>query len=73
MALLPGHVANFETLKRAHDNGDLALVECADAKTGQYVAVICCVQREGNGDFSVVPIARMFDGNPYSGLVPPSL
>lgn len=73
MALLLGHVANFETLKRAHDNGDLALMECTDNKTGEPVAVICCVQREENGDFLMVPIARMFNGNPYGGLVPPSL
>ena len=72
MALLPGHVANFETLKRASKNGDLALMECTDAKTGQYTAVICCVQREGNGDYSMVPVARMFDGNPYDELLPPA-
>lgn len=72
MALLPGHVANFETMQRANENGDLALMECTDAKTGQYTAVICCVQRESNGDYSMVPIARMFDGNPYDELLPPA-
>jgi len=68
-----GYKSNFETLKRAAENGDLALVECADAVTGEPVITVCAMSYEGNGDISMAPIAKMFNGNPYEELLPPTL
>ena len=66
-----GHRKNFDTLRRAFSAGDVALVECTSKTTGDPVFSLCAVQREDNGDFSFVPLARMFDGNPYEELDPP--
>ena len=46
MAIPKGHKNNFETLKKAAVNGDLALMECTDKNTGKKVNVICAVQWE---------------------------
>jgi len=69
--IAPGYKANFQTLKRAAVNGDLALMECRDAKTDLPVMVVCAVQRLGD-DFQFVPVAKLFSGNPYEEVLPPS-
>jgi hypothetical protein len=41
---IPDHArANFQTLLRAAEDNNLALMECADAKTGETRYVICAV------------------------------
>lgn len=43
---IPDHAhANFQTLLRAAENRDLALMECADARTGETRYVICALCR----------------------------
>lgn len=71
MAIDKSHKANFDTLLAAAGNGDLALMECKNAKTGAPVVALCAVDRDG-GDFVFVPLAKLFDGNPYEELVPPN-
>lgn len=72
MALKPGDKSNFETLKIAASNNDLALMECKDAQTGEYVAVICMVEHGGDDDdFNFVPVAKLFASNPYHEVIPP--
>lgn len=61
--------ANFETLKRAFQQGDVALMECFDKQERQTVAVICAVERGETVGF--VPFAKFFNDNPYEQLVPP--
>lgn len=40
--MIPDHArANFQTLLRAAERGDLALMECMDAATGEPRYVIC--------------------------------
>ena len=69
---IPDHAhANFQTLLRAAENGDLALMECADALTGETRYVICAVGREGS-DFLFTPFGHLADGNPYEAYVPPA-
>jgi hypothetical protein len=68
--LKEGDRQNFDTIQRACEAGDLALVECADAVTGAYVAVVCAMQHDGD-EIEIVPLARMFDGNPYEALISP--
>jgi hypothetical protein len=67
-----GYRRNFATLERASAAGDLALIDCQDKATGQPVRVIAAMQREADGDITIVPLARMFDGNPYDELNPPN-
>jgi hypothetical protein len=71
MALPPSHKANFNTMLLAAKHGDLALLDCTATATGEPVAVICMVQRGADDDFSLIPVARMFDGNPYDEVTPP--
>ncbi len=73
MAIAPGYVANFETLCRAAKDGNVLLIECTDAKTGVPVIAMCAVERERNGDVTLKPLAKLFDGNPYEELIPPTL
>lgn len=74
--LKPGDTANFETLRRAFKHEDVCLVECQDKKTGSYVAVICATQwtpaPEGEeSEGTLVPLAKLFEGNPYDELLDP--
>jgi hypothetical protein len=62
--------ANFQTLLRAAENGHLALMECADAMTGEPRYVICAVGRE-DGGFVFTPFGHLADGNPYDAYLPP--
>jgi len=68
--LLPGHKANFETIKRAVRNGDVALMSCTDKDTGEMVPVLCAVELHG-GEYEFKPLAKLFNGNPYEEVLPP--
>jgi len=69
---IPDHArANFQTLLRAAADDALALMECADAKTGEPRYVVCAVGRDGT-DFIFTPFGHLADGNPYDAYLPPS-
>ncbi|WP_459556777.1 DUF6117 family protein [Lacunimicrobium album] len=72
MALRPGHQTNFKTLLSAAQHQDLALVECQNLQTGEPVPVICAINYEIDGGISMVPLAQLFNDNPYDTLTPPS-
>jgi len=68
---IPDHArANFQTLLRAAADGNLALLECADAETGAVRYVICAVGKDG-GEFLFTPFGHLADGNPYEAYRPP--
>ncbi len=74
MSIPVGHKQNFETLRRAVLAGDVALMECQHATSGETVAVICAVNRhpdEPEKKFDFVPVAMMFNDNPYTVVNPP--
>ena len=71
MALASGYKSNFETLQRAFQNGDVALMECQLAATGEEVAVVCAATRHEDGSVEFSPFCMMFPGNPYELLNPP--
>jgi hypothetical protein len=74
MAISKGYLANFKTLSRAFANKDAGLVECTDATTGKPVIVVCAFQHNtATGEVTAIPLAKMFDGNPYDELVPPQM
>jgi hypothetical protein len=69
---IPDHArANFQTLLRAAADGNLALMECNDAVTGEPRYVICAIGRDGT-DFVFAPLGVLADGNPYDAYLPPS-
>lgn len=72
MALAQGHRQNFETLQEAFANGDVALMECQMAATGEPAAVICAANRLPDGEIEFAPFAMLFDGNPYRTVNPPN-
>lgn len=61
---------NFNTLLRAAGDGNLALMECADALTGEKRYVIAAVGRDG-GDYVFTPFDHLADDNPYEAYLPP--
>ena len=68
---IPDHArANFQTLLRAAADGNLALLECADAETGAVRYVICAMGKDG-GEFLFTPFGHLADGNPYEAYRPP--
>lgn len=69
---IPDHArANFQTLLRAAADGNLALMECTDAETGETRYVVCAVSRDGV-DFVFTPFSHLADGNPHDAYLPPS-
>ena len=75
-AIEPGYRQNFDTLRRAAQAGDLALMDCQDRATGRPARIIVAVQytpgpNGTEGEYEMVPLARLFDGNPYDELNPP--
>lgn len=64
MALKQADRANFGTLMKAFENGDIALMEARDRETGEYRAVICAVEGVGD-DIEFIPLAAMTWDNPY--------
>ncbi len=71
MALPIGHRQNFDTLRKAFIAGDVALIECEHAKSGEIVAVLCAANRLPDGEIEFVPFAMLFGGNPYETVNPP--
>lgn len=72
MAIPEGYRQNFQTLLDAVGNNQAALVECKDAATGKPVMVICALSFSEDGSVTMSPFAKMFDGNPYEELLPPT-
>jgi hypothetical protein len=67
---IPDHArANFATLLRAAADDNLALMECADAVTGEARYVICAVGCDGT-DFVFTAFGHLADGNPFDAYVP---
>ena len=70
MAIPQAHAANFQTLLRAAEDGNLALMECSDAVTGEPRYVICAVGRDGT-DYVMTPFGHLAEGNPFEAYRPP--
>ena len=68
---IPDHAkANFATLLRAAEDGNLALMECADLATGAPRYVICAVGHDG-GEYVFTPFGHLAPGDPYEAYQPP--
>lgn len=71
MAIAKGHKRNFNTLIEAVRAGDVALMECQLAATGETAAVICAANGLPDGGADFVPFAMLFNDNPYKLVNPP--
>lgn len=77
MSLNDEHKKNFDTLQKAIESNDAALLQCWDVKDKRFVAVICAVNRldskeNGDGDCNLVPLAMLLcEDNPYFRFLPP--
>ncbi|GGB11635.1 hypothetical protein GCM10011491_44410 [Brucella endophytica] len=68
---IPEHARrNFNTLLRAAHDGNLALMECLDAVTGQARYVLCAVGHDGT-DYMFTRFGHLAPGNPYEAYLPP--
>lgn len=70
MAIPEAHRANFDTLLRAAADGNLALLECADAATGEPRYVLCAVGFDG-ASYLMTPFGHLADGDPFALYQPP--
>ncbi len=75
--IVTDHQANFETLRRAFADGQVALMDCILLATGEHVAVIAAVGEDDSNpyagkQFVFTPFAMFFNGNPYELLLPPT-
>lgn len=68
---IPEYVqANFATLLCAAADGNLALLECACAESGEPRYVICAVGSDGE-EFLFTPFGHLAPDNPYETYRPP--
>ena len=69
-----GYKANLITILRAAKHKDLVLVECQDKATKAIVIVLAAVGSDPSAENGLIiyPLAKMFDGDPYEELNPPS-
>ncbi|WP_081988122.1 DUF6117 family protein [Sphingomonas sp. 37zxx] len=69
---IPDHArANFETLLKAAQAGDLALMECTEVASGETRYVLCAVGRDA-GDYVMTPFGHLAPDNPYEAYTPPA-
>ena len=69
---IPHHVrTNFDTLVRAAREGDLALVECTAATTGEPRYVLCAVGCTDSA-YEFTPFGHLAPGNPFEDYLPPA-
>lgn len=62
--LREGDLANFETIKKAAENEDLALVSAVRKSDGAQVALVTAMGFT-DGEYIMYPLAVMIEGNPY--------
>ena len=64
--------ANFETLRRAVGNEDIALVSAIRKVDGKSVALVCAMQHNDDGTLTPIPLAVMVEGNPFEDFEDPT-
>lgn len=67
-----GYQTNFQTILDAAGDGSLCLVNCLSITTGTDVMTVCACNRYADGSVELVPLAKLFDGDPYDEVMPPT-
>lgn len=73
MAIPAGIRANFDTLIRAAQAGDLALMEGSDKATGEVRYILAAANREPDGGVCFVPFGHLAADNPFDIYKPPEV
>lgn len=76
MAIPDAIKTNFNSLKKAFKNGDVALLECRIRSTGESAYAICAInihrQTDCEPEIEMVPLGLIFNDDPYEMLIPAS-
>ena len=70
-AIAPGYAANLDTLNRAARARDLAVLDALHVPTGRPAVLVVAINHTPDGGAELVPLARMFDGDPYAEFAAP--
>jgi hypothetical protein len=70
MTITKHYIDNLRSLAIAIRSGKVVLAKCTDATTGQSVITVCTIKKTGRM-VEMIPLAKLFDGNPYHELLPP--
>ena len=65
------YINNYNTLRKAFENGHTCVMDCIIKSTGEHVPVICAIFKDAENMINTVPFAMMFTGNPYEMLISP--
>ncbi|MBU1891225.1 hypothetical protein KJ782_07145 [Patescibacteria group bacterium] len=65
MAISEAYKTNFNTVLAAGNNKDLCLLEVYDRLTGAPAVMLCAGFTDENEKVTIIPLARMVDGDPY--------
>ena len=65
--------SNFNTLQRAGDNSDLALISAIRKADQKQVALVCAMQADAAGMIMPIPLAVMIEGNPFEDFEDPTV
>jgi hypothetical protein len=72
MAIPQAYRDNFQTLLRAANNGDLALIETTDAVTNEPRYVICAMSwNDIEAQYIMTPFGHLCPDDPYEVYVDP--
>lgn len=71
MKICRAQAPNLKTIIRAAKAGDLALVEGRVKATGEVVAVLCAIGRNGT-QYAITPFGHLCGGNPFEFYDPPN-
>ncbi|MCI0665680.1 MAG: DUF6117 family protein [Acidobacteria bacterium] len=67
---------NFQTVAKAFENGDIALLECRNRNNGEPAYALCAInlirQADREPEIEMVPFGLIFIDDPYEMLIPPS-
>lgn len=66
-----GDEDNLSTIIAAAKNDDLCVMRTTRRNNGKPVTLLCAATRDEDGAVVLVPMAEMFDGNPYVMYDPP--
>lgn len=69
------HKANLDTIMRAAEDQDLALVECQRVSDGKVVVMLAAISEPYDpetGEYAITPFAEMVDGDPFELYRPPN-
>lgn len=71
MAIPEHHIDNLKTIRVAAMQKHLSVVRCKD-KLGKEAFVVAAAFVNEEGEYRMVPLAKMFDDDPYEELDPPT-